>query len=187
MCSRHRSSAGGEEADTHWPGLARLCGDVLCSSWLLKSVPKPWKIEDGRQKMVQVEDRRYLYLSLVQYKNHRGKLVSGKGRECCCNRGSTKRSEKTYLLLPILSNHPCSSIPSGLHSVLSLVAPFPITSFPSSQLSMNGISASPFSNDLLWLTLLTQGESVRVFWPAVSSAVFNILVVRGPPPAHVSV
>lgn len=46
---------------------------------------------------------------------------------------------------------------------------------------MNGISASPFSNDLLWLTLLTQGESVRVFWPAVSSAVFNILVVRGPP------
>lgn len=125
LCSRHRSSAGGEEADTHWPGLARLCGDVLCSSWLLKSVPKPWKIEDGRQKMVQVEDRRYLYLSLVQYKNHRGKLVSGKGRECCCNRGSTKRSEKRTYFSPFSQITLARQFPPGCIQCCRLLHLFP--------------------------------------------------------------
>ncbi len=59
-------------------------------------------------------------------------------------------------------------------------APFPTTLFPSTQLSMNTLgystllTASLFSNELLWLTLLVEG--VNVFWTTVKSAVFPIVV-----------
>lgn len=53
---RKRDQQVGKRPIRNWPGPARLCGDVLCFSWLLESVPKPWKTEDRRQKMVQRED-----------------------------------------------------------------------------------------------------------------------------------
>lgn len=89
-------------------------------------------------------------------------------------------SEKRSWFCALLSSQPDLSSPSRLPSLLPPVAPFPITMFPSSQLAMNGFSASPFSSDLLWLPPLVQGESVCVFWATVSSAASNILGIRGP-------
>lgn len=138
-----------------------LCGDVLCSSWLLEPVPKPCKIEDGRQKMVLIEERRDLYLSLVQYKNHRGKLVSGKGRECCCNRGSTKRSEKRTYFSPFSQITLARQFPAGCIQCCRLLHLFPSHCFLPVNLPWMGfqpvLSAMTF-----WGSLSSRRVSQRV-------------------------
>lgn len=70
------------------------CALLLLAAWICSQT-----IEDRRQKMVQIEDGRYLYLSLVRSRDHRGKLVAGKGRGVAATEGPPNWLRDSWVVL----------------------------------------------------------------------------------------